>query len=139
MDSFIERDNNPVYGTMQPSNGVDTQLKYVPMGRRRKIPIEPDAARRNITARLNLMFPRASGVTQQYLQLAKLSGVGEETIRKFMLGDSSMTLRNLTSIADSVGLTMSELFADEQPARKAGPPPAGDDAGSGILHPRRGL
>jgi transcriptional regulator with XRE-family HTH domain len=108
------------------------------MGRRRKTPIDGEReemiARRNIEARLAVMFPRATGPTQQYEGLKKLSSVGEETIRRFMTGQSSMTLRNLQAIAQALGLTIVELFTEESAPTDG--PQAGDDRGSGSLQRR---
>lgn len=132
MESLMALDNNPVFGRMQPSNGSGGKLNFAPISRRRKTPIEPDAAQRNIAQRLGAMFPRATGATQQYEQLAKLSGVGAETIRRFMNGDSSMTLRNLSAIAEAISLTLPELFTDPIAARKA-VPAADTERGNGGL------
>jgi len=91
--------------------------------------------RRNIEARLAVMFPRATGPTQQYESLSKLSGVGAETIRKFVMGQSSMTLKKLRSVAQALSLSLAELFTENDSPRKDGPE-AGDERGSGSLYPR---
>ena len=121
MDSVIEIDDNPVIGITQPSNGGESKLKFSLMGRRRKQPAPSDSdhsvMRRNMEARLRVMFPRATGVTQQYEQLSKLSGVGAETIRKIMNEDQSPTLKNISAIARAIGKTLPELFTDDRPPR----------------------
>lgn len=129
-------DNNPVFGITQPSNGVKSILKLVTMGRRRKTPAEADQdemiMRRNIEGRLDVMFPRASGPTEQYEGLSKLSGVGAETIRRFMTGESSMTLRKLRAIAQAISLSLAELFTESTRRPKDGPN-ASDHRGGGSL------
>lgn len=85
------------------------------MGRRKKTPTigheEEMIMRRNIQRRLNVMFPRATE-TDQFDGLRKLSGVGQETIRLFMKGGSSMTFQNIHAIAQAISLTLAELFTD---------------------------
>lgn len=130
----MDMDDNPVFGISQPSNGVDYKLRLSVMGRRHKTQTKADAVRKNIAARLNVMFPNDTD-TEQYRKLQSLCGVGAETTRKFMKGLSSMTLRKLEAIADAISLTMVQLFTDPEPARKPGPSP-NDDPGEDILQRR---
>lgn len=74
---------------------------------------------RAIKERLNVMFPRAKGPTEQYERLKQLSGVGEETIRKIMSGESSPTLKNITAIANAVSLSLSQLFDTTPRSRRS--------------------
>lgn len=117
MDSLIAPKNKPVSGITQPDNGADYAISFSVMGRRRKIVLETDTPdsimRRKIEARLNIMFPRATGGTQQYEMLSKVADVGAETIRAFMVGERSPTLKNIMKVAEAVGLTLPELFTKE--------------------------
>lgn len=83
--------------------------------RRKNLPPDqtPDAiARRNIERRLKEMFPKASGMTQRYELISKIAGMGPETVRMFMVNKQSMTLKNLISLAEAIGLSLPELFTD---------------------------
>lgn len=91
--------------------------------------------RRNIQRRLDQMFPRTTGATQQFQQLSKLSGVGEETIRKMMRGESSPQLANIIAIAKQISLTLPELFTDAIATYKD-VPRATDNGAAGMLQRR---
>jgi transcriptional regulator with XRE-family HTH domain len=69
--------------------------------------------RKNIEARLSVMFPRASGTTEQYRQLSKLSGVSVEAIRKILNEEQSPTLKNIEAISGAVGLSLSDMFTKD--------------------------
>ena len=142
MDSLIPSKDKPVSGNMQPDNGRDVYLKFTPMGRRKKQIPDSDTpegiARQNIRARLEVMFPKATGDIEQYELLGKIADVGLETIRTFMRAERNPTLPILVKIATAAQLTMPELFTPPVPSPKPGNATGNRDNGddSDILQQR---
>lgn len=105
--------HNPTFGLTQPGLMAGRAAQSRGMGRPTKPPLECDrwhkVAQAAITRRLREMFPSSTD-TDRYEKLYKLSGVAAETLRRFMKGETSMTLRNLVLIANAISLTLPALF-----------------------------
>ena len=110
--------NKPEFGSMQPSNGIASTLKFRVMGRPRK-PVShgnPNVliVRQNIERRMAEIWRTESTITKRLDRLQRASGVGAETVRRFLAGGGSIGLDNLISIAEAMGISMPDLFTDAE-------------------------
>lgn len=65
-----------------------------------------------------LAYPTCERQSDQIEQLAKRCGVGEETIRKALKGESSPRLQTMTMIAVGPGVSIVDLLTPGFAARK---------------------
>lgn len=108
-------DSNPVFGFMQPSNGVSLSIGSQSMaGRPPKASVPTSEIGQtfaeNVAALLPVTFPEALNETAQIKALGKASGVGRETIRHAIRGGRSPSLDAVASIARGLGVTINDLL-----------------------------
>ena len=106
--------DKPVNGILQPGSGRCCFVQLPHMGRPKKptrqaIDDEHDLAVANVSRRLREMWPNKTD-TDRYKLLQGCSGVGTETIRKFMTHEQSPRLETLVKIAVATSLTLPLLF-----------------------------
>lgn len=110
-------DDSPVYGFMQPENGMVLSLRSALMGagRPQKAVTPKDIISQilidNVEARWRAVFPHAGSDKDRLEALSRRSGVGKETLRMMMKGVQSPRIDTVDKVARALGTTCASLLS----------------------------
>jgi DNA-binding Xre family transcriptional regulator len=138
MDSFMVTNSKPIYGFIQPADGLKARVRLPDMARGPKSKKAPSVSRNvvsdNIVVRMQSTF---SGSNDKPLALAKSSHLTKSTIQRVISGEVSATIDTLAAIAEAFECSIADLVTpSERTMRALGVSRAVSASTASVLHER---